>query len=80
MDIDIKGTYGYLVSHTFPGLLFVMQIALGFKLFTPFDAFRLLYTIDIKAVNLIAILIIFYVISTIFGIIIDGIHHFILKG
>lgn len=75
MQIDFKGTYSYLTSHTFPGLLAGLEIILFFKLFTPFDGFKILFEIDYKATNLIVLLTIMFVLSTLIGLIIDAIHH-----
>jgi hypothetical protein len=68
-----KISYGQLISHTFPGLLLAIEIILFFKLFTPYDGFNFLYTIDYKVTNFIGILIVFYVLSTILGVVLDGI-------
>jgi len=79
MEIDVKGSYGHLISHTFPGLLLGLELMLAFKLFTPFDAFHYLYSIDYKITNFLVILIVIFVISTILGIILDGVHHYFFR-
>lgn len=80
MDINFKElSYGNLISHTFPGLVLLLEIVLAFKLFTPIDGFKILLEIDFKVINIIALLIVLYIFSTIVGIILDGIHHFIFK-
>lgn len=73
MQIDFKGSYSYLISHTFPGLLAGVEVVLFFKLFTPIDVFEILYNIC-KTGNLIVLLLLF-VLSTVMGLIVDAIHH-----
>ncbi len=75
MQIDFKGSYSYLTSHTLPGLLAGLEVILFFKLFTPFDGFKVLFGIDYKAANLIALVAVIFVLSTLIGLIIDAIHH-----
>jgi hypothetical protein len=80
MDIKLPELeYGYLISHTFPGLFLAFEIIICFSLFTPIDLFGIIYSIDYKIINLIGLLISLYVISTILGIILDGIHHYIFE-
>jgi hypothetical protein len=80
MEIDVKGSYGHLISHTFPGLLLGLELMIAFKLFTPFDGFIFLYSINYKIVNFLVILIVIFIISTILGIILDGVHHWLLRN
>jgi len=75
MHIDFKGAYSYLTSHTFPGLLAGLEVIIFFKLFTPRDGFKILFEIDYNAANLIVLLIVIYVLSTLMGLIVDAIHH-----
>jgi hypothetical protein len=81
MELNFKElSYGNLISHTFPGLFLGLEIILAFKIFTPFDGFNFLYKIDYRVTNIIAILVIAYIFSTLLGIILDGIHHFIFRS
>jgi hypothetical protein len=80
VDIKIPELeYGYLISHTFPGLFLAFEIILAFSLFSPINIFNIIYSIDYKIINVIVLLIILYVFSTMFGIILDGVHHFIFR-
>lgn len=83
MEFNFKRSYSYLTAHTFPGLLLGLETILAFKLFTPHDGFKFIYDMDYKsisAVNLIPILIILYVMSTLLGLIVDAIHHYIFRN
>jgi hypothetical protein len=72
-------SYGLLLSHTFPGLLFGLEILLAFELFTKINIINLLFLIENNASNLIAIFIAVFVSATLLGFILDGIHHFIFE-
>ncbi|MGA8572432.1 MAG: hypothetical protein ACLP7A_05455 [Desulfobaccales bacterium] len=83
MQLNLKGSYSYLISHTFPGLLLGLEIILAFKLFTPYDGFKIVNEIDYKLVtigNLTPLLIVLYIITTLFGLIVDAIHHYVFRG
>jgi len=72
-------SYGLLLSHTFPGLLFGLEILLAFALFTKINIVNLLFSIENNTSNLIAIFIAVFVSATLLGFILDGIHHFIFE-
>jgi hypothetical protein len=78
MDIKIPELeYGYLISHTFPGLFLAFEIIIAFSLFTPYNILHLIYSIDYKIINILALLIVLYIFSTMLGVILDGVHHLI---
>ncbi len=80
MEFKIKGmSYSLLLSHTFPGLLFGLQILLAFALFTKFNIIIFLYSQGTNAINLVSFLIVTFVFSTLLGFIVDGIHHFFFE-
>jgi hypothetical protein len=81
MKVGFRLSYANLISHTFPGLLLILDIWLAFQL-TPFDLFnRLRFNIYFyKNYEFFSItLIIIYVISTLFGIVIDAFRHWIFR-
>ncbi len=71
--------YGHIISHTFPGILLTFEIGLAFSLFTKINIFNTICSIDYKAINILFLFIIIFVCSTIFGIILDCIHHFLFS-
>jgi hypothetical protein len=77
--IDYKGSkgmsfnYELLRSLTFPGLIFLFQVCLAFHLFTPYNFNEIINKIGNKISNTIALLVIVWIVSTIFGFIINGI-------
>lgn len=77
MEINSKDIrFGNIISHTFPGIILMMEVIIGFDLLT--DK-RICYTLfnEMKNVpNLIALLIVYTVIATMFGLIIDATQHF----
>lgn len=80
MELKVKDmSYGLLLSHTFPGLLFGLEILLAFELFTKLNIVGALLSIERSAANLISIFIISFVFSTLLGYILDGIHHYIFE-
>jgi hypothetical protein len=81
MDISFKElSYGNLISHTFPGLFLAFEIILAFRLFTPFNGFNFICSINYTVTNVLGILIGVYVIATLLGIILDAIHHVAFKS
>lgn len=47
MELKLKDmSYGLLLSHTFPGLLFGLEIALAFHLFTNFSIYKFLFSLQ----------------------------------
>ncbi len=80
MDANIRKMYNYLLSHTFPGLILTLQIIFALQWFTSYDIFGLFNKLLIgEAGVIIVVLLIIYAISTLFGIIVDGIHHFLFE-
>ena len=80
MEFKIKGmSYSLLLSHTFPGLLFGLQILLAFALFTKFNVITFLSLQETNAINLVSFLTVTFVFSTLLGFIVDGVHHFIFE-
>ncbi len=77
MDKIFEIEYNYLISHTFPGIFLWFEIILAFSLFTPINIFNMLCSVDYKIINIIILIIIIYIISTLLGIVLDGIHHYI---
>lgn len=79
MEFNIKNMYRYLISHTFPGFLFLLELLYFIKIIKPnlWFFFTSLWTGNTG--NTIAIVIIFYAISTLLGFIIDVIHHFLYE-
>ena len=76
MDFRIKGmSYGLLLSHTLPGLLFGLEMLLVFQLFTKFRIIDFLYSIENNTGNLIIGLVVVFVLATLLGFMVDGIHH-----
>jgi hypothetical protein len=69
--------YGHIISHTFPGILLTFEIGLTFSLLTNINIFNTICSIDYKAINILFLFIILFVCSTIFGIILDCVHHFL---
>jgi hypothetical protein len=73
MEFNIKGmSYSLLLSHTFPGLLFGLQILLAFALYTKFNVITFLSSQENNAINLVSFLTVTFVFSTLLGFIVDG--------
>jgi hypothetical protein len=80
MEFKLKDmSYGLLLSHTFPGILLALEILVAFELFTPLNIFSRIFSIEANITNLVTILIFAFVSATIFGFILDGIHHFLFR-
>ncbi|MBF0515519.1 MAG: hypothetical protein HQK97_00170 [Nitrospirae bacterium] len=78
MKLDLKSMYNYLISHTFPGFLLLIECLLALQWFFKVDVFAALEKILSKDSGSIVVLsIIAYAFSTLLGIIVDGIHHLI---
>ncbi len=77
MKFELRDMYKYLISHTFPGLIFALDIIYAIKWSTKYDIYEIFKLIwgRGEAGNIIAFLILAYVLSTLFGIVLDGIHH-----
>jgi len=72
MKFDLKKMYSFLLSHTFPGLLLMVEISLFLRSIGS-DVFHLL----IKINNPVIVVLAGYAFSTLLGTILDGMQHFI---
>lgn len=80
MEFKLKDmSYGLLLSHTFPGILLELEILVAFELFTPLNILGRIFNIENNITNLISLLIVAFVSATIFGFILDGIHHCLFR-
>lgn len=81
MKFELKDMYSFLLSHTFPGLLVLIEILLALHWFARLDVLPFLQKIwsTAQAGNIIILLILAYAFSTLLGIILDGVHHFFLE-
>ncbi|MDE1921645.1 MAG: hypothetical protein KGJ09_04345 [Candidatus Omnitrophica bacterium] len=71
MKFDLKEMYSYLLSHTFPGLLFLVEILMFLRSTIRADIIHLLLNKDY-----LVILILFgYAVSTLLGTMLDGVQH-----
>jgi hypothetical protein len=77
MKFDIKDMYSFLLSHTFPG--FVVLIELLFFIYFFIEPNFLEITKHAAVKSPILFIIVVYVVSTLFGFIVDGIRHFSLE-
>jgi fumarate reductase subunit D len=80
--MDIKNiSYSTVLSHVFPGILLELQIFLAIGLFSPIDFLaKIIGFIQTNISNLISFGLLFFVLATILGFILDGIHHFIFRN
>jgi hypothetical protein len=79
MELKLKDMYSFLLSHTFPGLFFGIELLLSMKWFANLDSFSVLQELLSKPDNtgvILAVILICYAFATLLGFIIDGIHHF----
>ena len=74
MKFELKDMYKFLLSHTFPGLLLGVEIILGLHLLTDVPIEDLLK--KTWSSNSLLLIISGYVLSTLLGFIVDGIHHY----
>ncbi len=80
MKFELKAMYSFLISHTFPGLLVLIQALLFYQWFIDPHFWEFLKTNwPTQAGLILVILIMGYAISTILGVILDGVHHFIFE-
>lgn len=81
MKFELKDMYTFLLSHTFPGLLVLIEILLALQWFAKLDVLTFLQKIwsTTQTGNIIILLILAYAFSTLLGIILDGVHHFFLE-
>lgn len=78
MKFELKDMYSFLISHTFPGLLVLVELLLFYQWFVnPNFCNYLKANWPTETSNVIVILILAYAFSTLFGILLDSIHHFI---
>ncbi len=77
MKFELKAMYSYLMSHTFPGALFGIEIIFSLKWFCNCNLFPSIQTIISNNTGGVLIFIILaYAVSTLLGIVVDAIHHF----
>jgi hypothetical protein len=74
MKFELGDMYKYLLSHTFPGLLVLMEILLALEWFASKDVW-----VSLSKWNVWVLIIIAYAFSTLLGIIVDGIHHLLFE-
>jgi hypothetical protein len=80
MKFELKDMYGYLLSHTFPGLLFLIEILLVLQWWAKLHVLEFAQKIwSTAAGNIVIVLILAYAFSTLLGVVIDGIHHFLFE-
>jgi len=79
--MDIKNiSYSTVLSHAFPGILLELQIFLAVGLFSPVDILAKISSfVQANVSNLLSCAILFFVLATILGFILDGIHHYIFR-
>lgn len=77
MDLN-NISYNTILSHVFPGVLLELQIFLAASLFSPVDiTAKATAFVQANLSTLLSFGILFFVVATILGFILDGIHHFI---
>ena len=77
---NLKDMYSFLLSHTFPGLLVTCELILSLQWFVTPDVYPIIHTLwTAKTSNTIIIIILLYVVSTLFGIILDAVHHLLFE-
>jgi hypothetical protein len=81
MKFELKDMYNFLLSHTFPGLLVLIEILLALQWFAKLEVLKFLQKIwsTTQTGNTIILLVLAYAFSTLLGIILDGVHHFFLE-
>ncbi len=79
--MDIKNiSYSTILSHVFPGIVMELQILLALALFSPVPVVtKLSAFMQANVSTFVAFGILFLVLATIFGFILDGIHHFVFR-
>jgi hypothetical protein len=80
VKFELKDMYSFLISHTFPGLLVLVEILLFYQwCVNPSFWDFVQQNPPTEAGVIILLLILVYALSTLLGIILDGVHHFILE-
>jgi len=79
--MDIKNvSYSTVLSHVFPGIVLELQMLLALALFSPTPILAKISTfIQTNLSTFLSFGILFLVLATILGFILDGIHHFIFR-
>ena len=79
--MNIKNvSYNMILSHTFPGILLECEILLAFQLFSPSNIINKVSAFaQANVSNIVFFFALFFVLATIFGVILDGIHHLIFR-
>lgn len=81
MDLKVKGmSYGLLLSHTFPGLVLEIEAILAFGFFTKLEmSVCSLFGADGTGVystgRVVLTLVGMFIVATLLGVVIDGLHH-----
>ena len=80
MKFELKDMYGFLLSHTFPGVLVLMEILLYLQWIAKVDVSGFLKQVwSSSAGGVVVLLILGYAFSTLLGNILDGVHHFFIE-
>lgn len=88
MKVNIKSPYRYLISHTFPGLLLLLEIIFLLRIWKDYVSYKSICLINIindiinivsDMPNLIMLLTIFFIFSTLIGIVIDAFRHLLFR-
>ncbi len=78
LDTRVKGmSYGLLLCDTFPGAFLAAEILCAFQYFTPVKVISHLKGMTSEWPSVIALFIIGFVVGTLCGFVLDGIHHFV---
>ena len=80
--MEIKDvSYSTVLSHVFPGVVLELQILLAFSLFSPIPMLsKLAAFVQANVSSLLSFGILFFVLATILGFVLDGMHHFFLRN
>ena len=80
--MEIKDvSYSTVLSHVFPGVVLELQILLAFSLFSPIPMLsKIAVFVQANVTSLLSFGILFFVMATILGFILDGMHHFFLRN
>ena len=80
MKFELKDMYSFLISHTFPGLLVLVEILLFYQWYVnPHFGEFVQQNWPTETCTIILLLILAYAFSTLLGVILDCVHHFILE-
>jgi hypothetical protein len=78
MRFELKDMYSFLISHTFPGLLILVELLFFYQWFINPNFWNFIQeNWPTETSTVIVILILGYAFSTLIGIVLDSVHHFI---